>query len=69
MFGIEDVKTYDGYQVFVTTEFDLSEREVVRSYKIRDQTEKAFADSEKCTRAAPTERQNRGTRHGKYIRL
>jgi len=47
--GFEDVKTYDGYQVFVTTEFDLSEREVVESYKIRDQIEKAFADSEKCT--------------------
>ena len=47
--GFEDVKTYDGYQVFMTTEFDLSERDVVRSYKIRDQIEKAFADSEKCT--------------------
>ena len=40
--GFEDVKTYDGYQVFVTTEFDLSEREVVESYKIRDQIEKAI---------------------------
>lgn len=40
--GFEDVKTYDGYQVFVTTEFDLSEREVVGSYKIRDQIEKAI---------------------------
>ena len=68
MFGIED-ETYDGYHVFVTTEFDLSEREVVGSYKIRDQIEKAFADSEKCARAASTERQNRGTRHGKHIHL
>jgi len=40
--GFEDVKTYDGYQAFVTTEFDLSEREVVGSYKIRDQIEKAI---------------------------
>ena len=40
--GFEDVKTYDGYQVFVTTEFDLSEMEVVKSYKIRDQIEKAI---------------------------
>ena len=47
--GFEDVKTYDGCQVFVTTEFDLSEREVVGSYKVRDQIEKAFANSEKCT--------------------
>ena len=51
MFGIED-ETYDGYHVFVTTEFDLSEREVVGSYKIRDQIEKAFADSEKCTQGS-----------------
>lgn len=32
----------DGYQVFVTTELDLSEREVVESYRTRDQVEKAI---------------------------
>ena len=30
--AFDDVKPYDGYQVFVTTEFDLSEKEVVESY-------------------------------------
>ncbi|MDP2767977.1 MAG: IS1634 family transposase, partial [Candidatus Methanoperedens sp.] len=38
----EDVEKYDGYQVFVTTEFDLSEKEVVESYRTRDQIEKAI---------------------------
>lgn len=33
---------YDGYQVFVTTEFDLSEKEVIESYRTRDQIEKAI---------------------------
>jgi transposase len=40
--AFEDVKPYDGYQVFVTTEFDLSEKEVVESYKTRDMIEKAI---------------------------
>ncbi|MBU3901920.1 MAG: IS1634 family transposase [Candidatus Thermoplasmatota archaeon] len=38
----EDVEKYDGYQVFVTTEFNLSEKEVVESYRTRDQIEKAI---------------------------
>lgn len=38
----KDVEKYDGYQVFVTTEFDLSEKEVVESYRTRDQIEKAI---------------------------
>jgi transposase len=33
---------YDGYQVFVTTEFDLSEKDVIESYRTRDQIEKAI---------------------------
>lgn len=33
---------YDGYQLFVTTEFDLSEKEVIESYRTRDQIEKAI---------------------------
>jgi transposase len=39
---LEDVEKYDGYQVFVTTEFDLTEKEVVESYRTRDQIEKAI---------------------------
>jgi len=33
---------YDGNQVFVTTEMDLTEREIIVSYRIRDQIEKAI---------------------------
>jgi len=33
---------YEGYQIFVTTELDLSEKEVVESYRTRDQVEKAI---------------------------
>jgi len=33
---------YDGYQIFVTTEFDLNEKQVVESYRTRDQIEKAI---------------------------
>jgi transposase len=40
--ALEDAEKYDGYQVFVTTEHDLSEKEVVESYRIRDQIEKAI---------------------------
>ncbi len=39
---LEEMGKYDGYQVFVTTEFDLSEKEVVESYRTRDQIEKAI---------------------------
>jgi len=39
---LEDAEKYDGYQVFVTTELDLSEKEVIESYRIRDQIEKAI---------------------------
>ncbi len=31
--ALEKVEKYDGYQIFVTTEFDLSEMEVVESYR------------------------------------
>jgi len=37
-----DAKNYDGYQIFATTEFDLTENEVVESYRTRDQIEKAI---------------------------
>ncbi len=40
--ALDEVGKYDGYQVFVTTEFDLSEKEVVESYRTRDQIEKAI---------------------------
>jgi transposase len=39
---LEDVERYDGYQVFVTTELDLTEKEVIESYRTRDQIEKAI---------------------------
>ena len=39
---LEEAGKYDGYQIFVTTEFDLSEKEVVESYRTRDQIEKAI---------------------------
>ncbi|TFH38814.1 MAG: IS1634 family transposase [ANME-2 cluster archaeon] len=39
---LDEVEQYDGYQVFVTTEFDLSEIEIVESYRVRDQIEKAI---------------------------
>ena len=51
MFGIHPLQVqirkkgmekYDGYQVFVTTEFDLNEKEVLESYRTRDQIEKAI---------------------------
>jgi transposase len=37
-----EAEKYDGYQVFVTTEADMSEKDVVDSYKIRDEIEKAI---------------------------
>lgn len=40
--ALAEADKYDGYQVLVTTEFDLSENEVVESYKTRDQIEKAI---------------------------
>lgn len=40
--ALEEANEYDGYQVFVTTELDLSEKEVVESYRTRDQIEKAI---------------------------
>ena len=39
---LDEVKEYDGYQVFVTTELDLSEMEIIESYRVRDQIEKAI---------------------------
>jgi transposase len=39
---LAEADKYDGYQVFVTTEFDLSEKEVIESYRTRDQIEKAI---------------------------
>jgi len=40
--GLDDAARYDGYQIFVTTEVHLSEREVVEAYRARDQIEKAI---------------------------
>jgi len=40
--ALDDLDKYDGYQVFVTTEFDLNEKEVLESYRTRDQIEKAI---------------------------
>ncbi|MDP2845796.1 MAG: IS1634 family transposase [Candidatus Methanoperedens sp.] len=40
--ALDEVEKYDGYQVFVTTELDLSEKDVVESYRTRDQIEKAI---------------------------
>ena len=37
-----EAEKYDGYQVFVTTETDMSEKDVIDSYKIRDEIEKAI---------------------------
>ncbi|MEM3087096.1 MAG: IS1634 family transposase [Halobacteria archaeon] len=39
---LKEAGEYDGYTVFVTTELDLSEKEVVESYRTRDQVEKAI---------------------------
>jgi|GEM_PF-3007518 len=39
---LAEADKYNGYQVFVTTEFDLSEKEVIQSYRTRDQIEKAI---------------------------
>ncbi len=39
---LDEVEEYDGYQVFVTTELDLSEIEIIESYRVRDQIEKAI---------------------------
>lgn len=39
---MDELDKYDGYQVFVTTEFDLNEKEVIESYRTRDQIEKAI---------------------------
>lgn len=40
--NLTDAEKYDGYQVFVTTELDLSELEIIESYRVRDQIEKAI---------------------------
>ena len=40
--SLDELDKYDGYQVFVTTEFDLNEKEVLESYRTRDQIEKAI---------------------------
>lgn len=40
--ALAEAHKYDGYQVFVTTELDLSEKDVVESYRTRDQIEKAI---------------------------
>ena len=40
--NLTDAEKYDGYQVFVTTEIDLSEIEIIESYRVRDQIEKAI---------------------------
>lgn len=40
--ALAEADKYDGYQVFVTTEFNLSEKEVIESYRTRDQIEKAI---------------------------
>ena len=40
--ALEEADKYDGYQVFVTTELELSEKEVVDSYRTRDLIEKAI---------------------------
>ncbi len=42
LINLDEVKEYDGYQVFVTTELDLSEIEIIESYRVRDQIEKAI---------------------------
>jgi len=39
---LDELDKYDGYQVFVTTEFDLNEKDVLESYRTRDQIEKAI---------------------------
>jgi transposase len=39
---LDEVEEYDGYQVFVTTELDLSEKEIIESYRVRDEIEKAI---------------------------
>jgi transposase len=39
---LKENEKYDGYQIFVTTEFDLTEKQVVESYRTRDQIEKAI---------------------------
>lgn len=40
--NLDEIKEYDGYQVFVTTELDLSEIEIIESYRVRDQIEKVI---------------------------
>jgi transposase len=40
--ALVEAEKYDGYQVFVTTETDMSEKDVIDSYKIRDEIEKAI---------------------------
>jgi transposase len=40
--ALVEAEKYDGYQVFVTTEMDMSEKDVIDSYKIRDEIEKAI---------------------------
>jgi transposase len=40
--ALDEENQYDGYQIFVTTEMDLTEREIIDSYRIRDQIEKAI---------------------------
>lgn len=40
--ALQETEKYDGYQVFATTEIDLSEKDIVESYRTRDQIEKAI---------------------------
>jgi len=40
--ALAEADKYDGYQVFVTTELNFSEKDVVESYRTRDQIEKAI---------------------------
>jgi len=39
---LDDPNQYEGYQVFVTTEKHLTEKEIVSSYRARDEVEKAI---------------------------
>lgn len=39
---VEEANIYEGYQIFVTTEIGLTEKEIVVSYRARDEVEKAI---------------------------
>jgi transposase len=43
----------DGFQVFVTTELDMTDREVVESYRARDRIEKAIRTLKHCLGLGP----------------